>query len=118
MYAYMHQEAKKHNWTPCEDNLMHYVYAGISYYEEHPSKADISAKEKKDTIIEALQTTIVNNSSLSPIDAEMCLELIDGPIISQAINYALYNNLELSSQTRTFKKKPLKKKKWKLFCCF
>ena len=116
MYAYMHQEAKKHNWTPCEENLMHYVYTGISYYEEHPSKADISAKEKKDTIIEALQTTIVNNTLLSSIDAEMCLELIDGPIILQAITYALYNNLELSSRARPFKKKPLNKRYF--FCCF
>ena len=118
MYAYMHQEAKKNNWTPCEENLMHYVYAGVSYYEEHPSKADISSQEKKNNIIEALQTTIVNNNLLSSIDAEMCLELIDGPIISQAINYALYNNVEQSSQKRPFKRKPLKKKQRKFFCCF
>ena len=29
MFSYMNQEGNKHNWTPCESEIMHFVYSGI-----------------------------------------------------------------------------------------
>jgi len=115
----MNQEGKKNNWTACESEIMHFVYSGIKYYEEHPSKADISSEEKKEEIIEALQTLIANNSLLSDIDAELCLELVEGPIISQVLDYSLpIHEYSLGKRSSLPSKKKPSKNHNRFFCCF
>ncbi len=113
MYAYMNQEAKKNNWTPNENDLMHFVHCGANYYNTYPSKANIPLPTKKDAIIEALQTLIANNSHIDDIETEMCLELVEGPLISQAIDYALKNSIPRMYLAQTPQKKAARH-----FCCF
>ena len=113
MYAYMNQEAKKNNWTPNENDLMHFVHCGANYYNTYPSKANIPLTTKKDAIIEALQTLIANNRHMDDISTEMCLELVEGPLISQAIDYALKNSIPPMYLAQTPQKKASRH-----FCCF
>ena len=112
----MNQEAKKNKWTPCENDLMHFVYSGVNFYNTYPSKADTPMETKKNNIIESLQTLITNNSHLDDINMEMCLELIEGPLIDQAIDYALVNSKQ---KTNSYLGQPTKKTPNKnIFCCF
>ena len=115
MFSYINQEAKKNYWTPRENNLMHYIHSGVKYYKEYPSKATISKDDKKCEIIEAVQTIYSNNQKLNELDLEMCLELIEGPLVSQCLDYALaYNNLGQNSM----KNKNVRAKERRYFCCF
>ncbi len=97
---------------------MHFIHSGVKYYKEFPSKGEISNEKKKEEIINSVQTIYSNNQKLTPLDLEMCLELIEGPIISQSIDYALeYNNL---GQNKKYMKKTEKteKRERNFFCCF
>lgn len=109
----MNQEAKKNNWTPNENDLMHFVYCGANYYNTYPSKANIPLINKKNAIIDALQTLITNNSHMDELSMEMCLELVEGPLISQAIDYALKNN-----GSQLYLGQTPQKKASSHFCCF
>jgi hypothetical protein len=111
MLSYINQEAKKNNWTPCEEQLMHYIYSGINYYKTYPSKACENKDDIKKNIIETVQQIFIN-TKMNELNMEICLELIEGPMVSQVLDYAIKDN-----NLGFIHKKITPKSDRKFFCC-